>query len=186
MAKFEVTIQGTPIIVDAKDENEAQEIALQKFSSASQQQQQPQTQQAPKQKTTFTQDLMQGLKDPYNALRQLKAQTEPFVLSAGGLLPNRFSEFAAQEGQKVMSDIQADERSYKQAGGGDLSLGRVVGNVVNPLNIIPGAAISKGLTAASPLVKAGIVGATGDTRLHPGSVRILRCRGSTTWGRGMR
>lgn len=161
MAKFEVTIQGTPIIVDAKDENEAQEIALQKFSSASQQQQQPQTQQAPKQKTTFTQDLMQGLKDPYNALRQLKAQTEPFVLSAGGLLPNRFSEFAAQEGQKVMSDIQQEERSYKQAGGGDLSLGRVVGNVVNPLNIIPGAAISKGLTAASPLVKAGIVGATG-------------------------
>lgn len=161
MAKFEVTIQGTPIIVDAKDENEAQEIALQKFSSASQQQQQPQTQQAPKQKTTFTQDLMQGLKDPYNALRQLKAQTEPFVLSAGGLLPNRFSEFAAQEGQKVMSDIQQEERSYKQAGGGDLSLGRVVGNVVNPLNIIPGAAISKGLTAASPLVKAGIIGATG-------------------------
>lgn len=159
MAKFEVTIQGTPIIVDAKDEYEAQEIALQKLSSVSQQQ--PQTQQAPKQKTTFTQDLMQGLKDPYNALRQLKAQTEPFVLSAGGLLPNRFSEFAAQEGQKVMSDIQADERSYKQAGGGDLSLGRVVGNVVNPLNIIPGAAISKGLTAASPLVRAGIIGATG-------------------------
>lgn len=159
MAKFEVTIQGTPIIVDAKDEYEAQEIALQKLSSVSQQQ--PQTQQAPKQKTTFTQDLMQGLKDPYNALRQLKAQTEPFVLSAGGLLPNRFSEFAAQEGQKVMSDIQQEERSYKQAGGGDLSLGRVVGNVVNPLNIIPGAAISKGLTAASPLVKAGIIGATG-------------------------
>ena len=159
MAKFEVTIKGTPIIVDAKDENEAQAIALERFSSVSQPQQPSES--TPKQKTTFTQDLMQGLKDPYNALRQLKAQTEPFVLSAGGLLPNRFSEFAAQEGQKVMSDIQAGERSYKEAGGGDLSLGRMAGNIVNPLNVIPGAAIARGVTAASPLVRAGIIGATG-------------------------
>lgn len=160
MAKFEVTIDGRPIVVEAKDEIEAQSIALRQLSSASSVQpsmQQPE----PKPQTTFTQDLVQGLKDPYNALRQLKAKTEPFVLSAGGLLPNRFSEFAKQEGEAVMRDISAEEQAYKQAGGGDLSLGRMAGNIVNPLNIVPGAAVARGVTAAGPLVKAGIIGAMG-------------------------
>lgn len=158
MAKFEVTIEGQPIVVTAKDEIEAQEIALRQFSSVPQTQAQPAQ---PKLQTSFKQDVMQGLKDPYNALRQLKAKTEPFVLSAGGLLPNKYAEFAQQEGQKVMGDIQAEERAYKEAGGGDLSLGRMAGNIFNPLNIIPGAAIAKGVTAAGPLMRAGMIGATG-------------------------
>jgi hypothetical protein len=160
MAKFEVTIEGQPIIVEAKDEIEAQQLALRQIPSAMPQPQQPQPKE-PKPQTTFTQDVMRGLRDPYDALRQLKAKTEPFVLSAGGLLPNKYAEFAKQEGEQVMRDVQAQEQEYKQAGGGDLSAGRMLGNIVNPLNMIPGAAIARGVTAAGPLMRAGMIGATG-------------------------
>lgn len=160
MAKFKVTIDGNPVIVEAKDDIEAQAIALRQMSEVPEAQQQAQLQQ-PKPQTSFTQDLMMGLKDPYNALRQLQAKTEPFILSAGGLLPNRYSEASKQISENVLSDIQSQEREYKEAGGGDLSLGRMVGNIVNPINIVPGAAVARGVTAASPLVRAGIVGAMG-------------------------
>jgi hypothetical protein len=116
-------------------------------------------QQQPQQETSFAQDLMRGFRDPVDAAAQLLPRMLEVVTSAGGTVPNEVSNWFAKEAARVDALNKTAEQQYRAQGGSDLSVGRFVGNVVNPATIVP--AVRAGQLVASPVGRAAITGAVG-------------------------
>lgn len=113
----------------------------------------------PKQETSFVQDLMRGFRDPVDAAAQLLPRVLEVVTSAGGTVPNEVSKWFASEAKRVDALNKSVEQQYRAAGGEDLTVGRVIGNIVNPASIAP--ALRAGQLVRAPMAKASVVGATG-------------------------
>lgn len=115
--------------------------------------------QQPQQETSFAQDLMRGFRDPVDAAAQLLPRVLEVVTSAGGTVPNEVSQWFAKEAQRVDALNKSAEQQYRAQGGSDLTAGRVIGNIVNPANIVP--ALRASQLVRAPMAKAAVVGATG-------------------------
>ena len=82
--------------------------------------------------------VVQGMRDPIDAGAQLLPRAAQFVTSAGGLAPNRVSEFFGSEAQRVDSGISEAEREYEASrmatGQEGMDWARLAGNVASPVN----------------------------------------------------
>jgi hypothetical protein len=105
-----------------------------------------------------------GLKDPISGGAQLLPRGLAFLSSAGGLAPNPVSRFFGDEAKRVDEMVKAEEQAYQQSrkaqGETGFDWARLGGNVVNPTNLIGGAALTRALPAMKPMSMAAGSGAT--------------------------
>jgi len=108
--------------------------------------------------------VVQGMRDPIDAGAQLLPHGLEMLTSAGGLLPNRVSEFFGSEAQRVDQGISEAEREYEAArmatGQEGADLARLGGNILSPAN----AAIASRLpmtTIGSRVLGGAALGAAG-------------------------
>jgi hypothetical protein len=118
-------------------------------------------QQAP---APITSGFQMGLKDPISGGAQLLPRGLAFLSSAGGLAPNPVSRFFGDEAARVDEMVKAEEQAYQQSrqaqGESGFDWARLGGNVINPTNLIGGAALTKALPAMKPMSMAAGSGAT--------------------------
>lgn len=83
--------------------------------------------------------VLQGMRDPIDAGAQLLPRGLQFLTSAGGLAPNRVSEFFGSEARRVDKGISEAEREYDAArmatGQEGTDWARLGGNVASPANL---------------------------------------------------
>lgn len=112
----------------------------------------------------ITSGFAMGLKDPISGGAQLLPRGLEFITSAGGLAPNRVSEFFGDEKRRVDAMVNAEEQAYQQSrkaeGEEGFDWSRLGGNVANPANLIGLGPASKVLKGMKPVVFAGGVGAS--------------------------
>ena len=118
----------------------------------------------PQASAPITSGFQMGLKDPISGGAQLLPRGLAFLSSAGGLAPNPVSRFFGDEAARVDEMVKAEEQAYQQSrqaqGESGFDWARLGGNVVNPTNLIGGAALSRALPAMKPMSMAAGSGAT--------------------------
>lgn len=112
----------------------------------------------------ITSGFLMGVKDPISGGAQLLPRGLEFITSAGGIAPNRLSQFFGSEAQRVDEMVKAEEQAYQQArqqqGGDGFDWARLGGNILSPMNIAPASVVGRVAQGAKPLTVAGAVGAT--------------------------
>jgi hypothetical protein len=95
--------------------------------------------------------LLMGIKDPISGAAQLLPKGLEFVTSAGGLAPNPVSQFFGSEAERVRQMNAAEEQAYlkqrEAQGGTGIDVGRIVGNIASPANIVGGIRAAQGARA---------------------------------------
>jgi hypothetical protein len=118
----------------------------------------------PQASAPITSGFQMGLKDPISGGAQLLPRGLAFLSSAGGLAPNPVSRFFGDEAARVDEIVKTEEQAYQQSrqaqGESGFDWARLGGNVVNPTNLIGGAALSRALPAMKPMSMAAGSGAT--------------------------
>jgi hypothetical protein len=118
----------------------------------------------PQETAPITSGFKMGLKDPISGGAQLLPRGLAFLSSAGGLAPNPVSRFFGDEAKRVDEMVKGEEQAYQQSrkaqGESGFDWSRLGGNVVNPTNLIGGAALTKALPAMKPMSMAAGSGAT--------------------------
>lgn len=98
-----------------------------------------------------TNGLLMGMKEPISGAAQLLPKGLEFISSAGGLAPNPVSQFLGSEAERVRAMNAAEEQAYQQQrtsqGETGFDVGRLVGNVVSPANIVAGVRAAQGARA---------------------------------------
>lgn len=115
------------------------------------------------QNAPITSGFRMGLKDPISGGAQLLPRGLEFLSSAGGLVPNRLSEFFGSEAKRVDEMVKSEEQAYQQSrqaqGESGFDWSRLGGNIVNPANLIGIRAATGVAKGAKPVVFAAGVGA---------------------------
>jgi len=95
--------------------------------------------------------LLMGIKDPISGAAQLLPKGLEFVTSAGGLAPNPVSQFFGSEAERVRQMNAAEEQAYlkqrEAQGGTGIDVGRIVGNIASPANLVGGIRAAQGARA---------------------------------------
>ena len=95
--------------------------------------------------------LLMGIKDPISGAAQLLPKGLEFFTSAGGLAPNPVSQFFGSEAERVRQMNAAEEQAYlkqrEAQGGTGIDVGRIVGNIASPANIVGGIRAAQGARA---------------------------------------
>ena len=95
--------------------------------------------------------LLMGIKEPISGAAQLLPKGLEFITSAGGLAPNPVSQFFGSEAERVRAMNAAEEAAYQKQrqaqGETGFDVGRLVGNVVSPANIVGGLRAAQGARA---------------------------------------
>lgn len=95
--------------------------------------------------------LLMGMKEPISGAAQLLPKGLEFITSAGGLAPNPVSQFFGSEAERVREMNAAEEAAYQKQrqaqGDTGFDVGRLIGNVVSPANIVAGARAAQGARA---------------------------------------
>jgi len=95
--------------------------------------------------------LLMGIKDPISGAAQLLPKGLEFVTSAGGLAPNPVSQFFGSEAERVRQMNAAEEQAYlkqrEAQGGTGIDVGRIVGNIASPANLVGGIRAAQGAKA---------------------------------------
>ena len=95
--------------------------------------------------------LLMGMKDPISGAAQLLPKGLEFVTSAGGLAPNPVSQFFGSEAERVRQMNAAEEQAYlkqrEAQGGTGIDVGRIVGNIASPANLVGGIRAAQGARA---------------------------------------
>jgi len=117
------------------------------------------------QKGRITSGFKMGLKDPISGGAQLLPRGLEFLSSAGGLAPNRLSEFFGSEARRVDEMVKGEEQAYQESrqeqGEEGFDWSRLGGNILNPINLIGGAGAARLAATKRPVAFAAGVGATG-------------------------
>jgi len=95
--------------------------------------------------------LLMGMKDPISGAAQLLPKGLEFITSAGGYAPNPVSQFFGSEAERVRQMNAAEEQAYlkqrEAQGGTGIDVGRIVGNIASPANIVGGIRAAQGARA---------------------------------------
>lgn len=95
--------------------------------------------------------ILMGIKEPISGAAQMLPKGLEFLTSAGGLAPNPVSQYFGSEAERVRAMNAAEEASYQQQrnaqGETGFDVGRLVGNVVSPANLIAGVRAAQGARA---------------------------------------
>jgi hypothetical protein len=95
--------------------------------------------------------FLMGIKDPISGAAQLLPKGLEFVTSAGGLAPNPVSQFFGSEAERVRQMNAAEEQAYlkqrEAQGGTGIDVGRIVGNIASPANLVGGIRAAQGARA---------------------------------------
>lgn len=114
--------------------------------------------------TSVSEDLLRGFRDPVDAAAQLLPRALAAITSAGGIIPNEVSQWFEKESKRVDELNKIAEAEYRAKGGEDISVGRVVGNILSPASVVPATRVAglvgRGL-GAGRLAQGAAVGATG-------------------------
>lgn len=109
--------------------------------------------------------LLQGMRDPIDGGAQMLPRGLEFLTSAGGLAPNRVSDFFGSEAQRVDQGISEAEREYENAkkatGFQGTDFARLGGNVVSPVNLAIAARTPALATTTQRVFGGGALGALG-------------------------
>lgn len=109
--------------------------------------------------------VLQGVRDPIDAGAQLIPRGLQFLSSAGGLAPNRVSEFFGSEAQRVDKGISEAEREYEAArmatGQEGTDWARLGGNVASPANLAIAARMPMLTTTMGRVGGGAVMGAVG-------------------------
>ena len=101
--------------------------------------------------TPLSSGLLMGIKDPISGAAQLLPKGLEFVTSAGGLAPNPVSQFFGSEAERVRQMNAAEEQAYlkqrEAQGGTGIDVGRIVGNIASPANLVGGIRAAQGARA---------------------------------------
>lgn len=95
--------------------------------------------------------VLMGIKEPISGAAQMLPKGLEFLTSAGGLAPNPVSQYFGSEAERVRAMNAAEEAAYQQQraaqGETGFDVGRLVGNVVSPANLVVGARAAQGARA---------------------------------------
>jgi len=95
--------------------------------------------------------FLMGMKDPISGAAQLLPKGLEFISSAGGLAPNPVSQFFGSEAERVRQMNAAEEQAYlkqrEAQGGTGIDVGRIVGNIASPANLVGGVRAAQGARA---------------------------------------
>ena len=95
--------------------------------------------------------FLMGMKDPISGAAQLLPKGLEFITSAGGLAPNPVSQFFGSEAERVRQMNAAEEQAYlkqrEAQGGTGIDVGRIVGNIASPANLVGGVRAAQGARA---------------------------------------
>jgi hypothetical protein len=95
--------------------------------------------------------ILMGIKEPISGAAQMLPKGLEFLTSAGGLAPNPVSQYFGSEAERVRAMNAQEEAAYQQqrAAQGDtgFDVGRLVGNVISPANLVAGARAAQGARA---------------------------------------
>lgn len=95
--------------------------------------------------------LLMGIKDPISGAAQLLPKGLEFITSAGGYAPNPVSQFFGSEAERVRQMNAAEEQAYlkqrEAQGGTGIDVGRIVGNIASPANLVGGIRAAQGARA---------------------------------------
>jgi len=95
--------------------------------------------------------LLMGIKDPISGAAQLLPKGLEFLTSAGGYAPNPVSQFFGSEAERVRQMNAAEEQAYlkqrEAQGGTGIDVGRIVGNIASPANLVGGIRAAQGARA---------------------------------------
>jgi hypothetical protein len=109
--------------------------------------------------------VLQGMRDPIDAGAQLLPRGLEFVTSAGGLAPNRVSQFFGDQAQSVDQGISENEAQYEAArratGQEGFDAGRFTGNVFSPANAAIAARLPAAVSTAGRVGTGMALGASG-------------------------
>jgi hypothetical protein len=109
--------------------------------------------------------VLQGMRDPIDAGAQLLPRGLEFVTSAGGLAPNRVSQFFGEQAQSVDQGISENEAEYEAArratGQEGFDAGRFTGNIVSPANAAIAARLPAAVSTAGRVGTGMALGASG-------------------------
>lgn len=109
--------------------------------------------------------VLQGMRDPIDAGAQLLPRGLEFLTSAGGLAPNRVSDFFGSEAKRVDAGVSQNEREYelarKATGSDGMDLARFTGNVVSPANLAIASKLPAMATTGQRIVGGVATGALG-------------------------
>jgi len=109
--------------------------------------------------------VLQGMRDPIDAAAQLLPRGLEFVTSAGGLAPNRVSQFFGDEAQSVDQGISENEAQYEAArratGQEGFDAGRFTGSIVSPVNAAIAARLPAAVSTAGRVGTGMVLGASG-------------------------
>lgn len=171
MAKYQITSpDGQKFEINAPDDASQEQVlsyAQQQFASM------PKTAPAPtleqKIQSSVPGRVAQGARDPIDAGAQLLPRGLEFITSAGGLLPNKASEFFGREAKRVDDMNAQSERAYQAARTatgakeGDTDIARFVGNVISPVNagIAKALPIGQGMTTMQKIAQGSTAGTVG-------------------------
>ena len=129
--------------------------------------------------------VVQGMRDPIDAGAQLLPRGLEMLTSAGGLLPNRVSEFFGSEARRVDQGISEAEREYEAArmatGQEGADLARLGGNVLSPANAAIAARFPMMATTGMRVLGGAAMGATGGA-LQPVNMERNESFGATKAG----
>lgn len=96
--------------------------------------------------TAPSSNFLMGLKDPISGGAQLLPKALETITSLGGTAPNVLSQFFGSEAQRVGEMVKAEQEAYarqrKAQGETGFDVGRLVGNIANPVTFIGGAAMA--------------------------------------------
>jgi hypothetical protein len=95
--------------------------------------------------------LLMGIKDPISGAAQMLPKGLEFITSAGGYAPNPVSQFFGSEAERVRQMNAAEEQAYlkqrEAQGGTGIDVGRIVGNIASPANLVSGVRAAQGARA---------------------------------------
>jgi hypothetical protein len=101
--------------------------------------------------STPSSGVLMGIKEPISGAAQMLPKGLEFLTSAGGLAPNPVSQYFGSEAERVRAMNAAEEAAYQQQraaqGETGFDVGRLVGNVVSPANLVVGARAAQGARA---------------------------------------
>lgn len=108
-----------------------------------------------------------GLKDPITGGAQLLPRALAGLTSGFGAVPNPVSRFFTSEAQRVDEMARAEEQAYQQQrqaqGDSGFDVGRLAGNILNPVSVVPATraaqlARARGLGTAAQAAAGGVAG----------------------------
>lgn len=114
---------------------------------------------------SFPVRALKGAKDPIDAGAQMLPRALAGITSGFGFMPNRVSEFFDAEAGRVDRDISDSERQYQAArfatGQEGVDGGRMLGNVLSPVNAALAARLPAAATTGARVVSGGLSGMLG-------------------------